>query len=264
MKEVQLGDLRVTYAATGNGPALVLLHGILGDHRGVRWQTEGLADDFSVFAWDAPGCGRSTDPPERWRMPEYADCLPEWLTVAGIDRPHVLGVSWGGSLALEFYRRHPKVPASLVLADAYAGWAGSLPPEVCAARVETCLRQSELPAAEFIPSWIPGLLTDAAPAHLVSEVEAMMSEFHPVGYRAIARSLETDLRDVLAEIRVPTLLLWGEHDQRAPLPIGEELNRSIPGSELVVVPGAGHLSNAEAPDAFNTQVRRFLRSVKRS
>ncbi len=77
----------------------------------VRWQTEGLADDVSVVAWDAPGCGSSTDPPESWRLPEYADCLAEWLTVAGIDRPHVLGVSWGGSLALELYRRHPRVRA---------------------------------------------------------------------------------------------------------------------------------------------------------
>ncbi len=105
------------------------------DSRSWRWQLHGLAGDFHVLAWDAPGCGRSSEPPETWRMPEYAGCVASWLATIGVDRPHVLGLSWGSSVALELYRRHPDVPTSLVLASAYAGWAGSLPADEVAARL---------------------------------------------------------------------------------------------------------------------------------
>ena len=83
-----------------------------------------------MVAWDAPGCGRSSDPPETFGMPEYADCLAAFIDALGLERPHVLGLSFGAVLALELYRRHPLVPRTLVLASAYAGWAGSLPAEV--------------------------------------------------------------------------------------------------------------------------------------
>ena len=261
MNEIRVGDMRIAYESVGAGPPVVLLHGILADSRLVRWQLDDLADAFSVFAWDAPGCGRSSDPAETWRMPDYADCLAEWITLLGIAQPHVLGVSWGGCLALELYRRHPSLVGSLILADSYAGWAGSLPPEVCAARLESCLRQSELSASAFIPGWMPGLLTDAAPDELRAEVTAVMSDFHPAGYRVAAHALaEADYLDTLAEVRVPTLLLWGEHDERAPISIGEDLHDRIRGSELVRIAGAGHLANAEASGRFNAEVRRFVRS----
>lgn len=61
-------------------------------------------------------------------MADYADCLAGWLEVVGVEQPHVLGLSWGSSVALELYRRHLQVPASLILASAYAGWAGSCLP----------------------------------------------------------------------------------------------------------------------------------------
>ena len=74
-------------------------------------------------------------------MPEYADCLAAWLQVVGAEQPHVLGLSWGSSVALELYRRHPEAPASLILASAYAGWAGSLPPEEVDAAWRACWRR---------------------------------------------------------------------------------------------------------------------------
>jgi len=90
-----------------------------------------------------------------------------------------------------------------------------------------------------------------------------MSEFHPAGWRAMALSMaEADLRDVLPHIDVPTLLLYGEADQRSPLSIANELHDSIPNSRLVVMPGVGHVSNVEAAERFNTEVRNFLRSVQ--
>jgi pimeloyl-ACP methyl ester carboxylesterase len=259
VQDVRVGDLRIAYATAGEGPPLVLLHGGWCDSRLWRRQLDGLGDEFALAAWDTPGCGASSDPPPDWRMPDYADCLAAWLDAAGIERPHVLGLSWGSALALEFYRRHPDVPSSLVLASAYAGWAGSLPPEEVAARLERAEAELERPPEEWAPAYLPGLLTDAAPPGLAEELLAMMHDIHPAGTRTMLHAMaRADLRDVLPHIDVPTLLLYGELDARSPLPVAEELQASIPGSQLVVLPDVGHLANAERPDQFNAAVRRFL------
>lgn len=261
MGEIEVAGLRIVFERAGEGPPLVLLHGILGDSRVWRRQLDELQDEFTVVAWDAPGCGRSSDPPDTFRLPQYADCLAGFVDALDLGRTHVLGLSLGGALALELYRRHPTVPMTLVLAAAYAGWAGSLPTEVAEQRLRQCLREAEMPPAHWVPGWIPGLLTESAPAELVDEVVAMMSEFHRSGYRAMAYGMaQADLRDVLPHIDVPTLLLWGDADRRSPLTVGEDLQAKIPGSRLVVLPGVGHLSNVEAADRFNAQVRCFLRS----
>jgi pimeloyl-ACP methyl ester carboxylesterase len=259
LQDVPVGDVRIAYTTAGEGPPLVLLHGGWSDSRAWRWQLEGLAGDFAVAAWDAPGCGRSSDPPAGWRMADYADCLAGWLEALAVERPHVLGLSWGGALALELYRRHPHVPASLVLAGAYAGWAGSLPPEEVAERLGRVRRELERPPAEWVGGYLPSLLTDAAPAGLGEEVETMMLDLHPDGTRTMLEAMaEADLRDVLPRIAVPTLLLYGELDRRSPLPVAEELHAAVPSSRLVVLEGAGHLANAERPEEFNEAVRAFL------
>src|SRR2546425_2513964 len=131
MGESEVGGLTIAYERAGEGPPLVLLHGFVGGSRGTwRRQIEGLSDTFTVVAWDAPGSGRSSDPPESFRMPDYADCLAGFVDALSLGRPHVAGLSFGGALALELYRRHRTIPRTLVLAGAYAGWTGSLPPDV--------------------------------------------------------------------------------------------------------------------------------------
>jgi pimeloyl-ACP methyl ester carboxylesterase len=260
--DIRVGDLRIGYAEAGEGPSLVLLHGGWSDSRVWRWQLEGLAADFAVAAWDAPGCGLSSDPPADWRMADYADCLAAWLEAVGSERPHVLGLSWGGTLALELYRRHPQVPASLVLAGAYAGWAGSLPPDVVAERLERVLREIELPPEQWVAGYLPGFFTEAAPAGLAEEIETMMCDLHPAGTRVMLQAMaEADLRDVLPRIAVPTLLLYGELDQRSPLHVAEDLHAAIPASRLVVLRDVGHLANAERPDEFNEAVRAFALGI---
>ena len=265
MRRVLVDALEIAYCDVGAGPQLVLLHGGMDDSRSWRWQIDGLTDEFRVLAWDAPGCGQSSEPPESWRMPDYAHCLKAWLDALGILRPNLLGLSWGSTIALELYRHYPEVPRSLVLASAYAGWAGSLPPEEVAARLKGVLGAADLSRDELLKGW-PGLLSPAASPELVEELASVWADnggrFHPAGYRAMAHSMaEADLRDVLPRIDIPTLLLYGALDQRAPLTIAEDLRARIPSAMLAVIPEAGHVSNAEAPDEFNAQVQEFLRSL---
>ena len=260
MHEAMVDGRRIAYTRVGLGPALVLLHGGLGDSRSWRPQLEACAAEHTVLAWDAPGCGRSSDPPATWRMPEYADCVAGWLGAIGVDRAHVLGLSWGSSLALELYRRHPGLPSSLVLASAYAGWAGSLPPGEVAERVALGLAWADLPGEEIAAAFLPTLLTPDAAPDAVEDVLAVLRDVRGAGtLPALLSMAEADLRDVLPTIRVPTLLLYGSEDVRSPLRVAHELHRAIPGSDLVVLPGVGHESNFEAPDAFTREVLQFLR-----
>lgn len=260
MPSVQLDDVSIAYERAGSGPPLVLLHGGLSDHREWRRQIDGLSDAFTVVAWDAPGCGGSSDPDPSFRMPDYADRLAAFIEALGLDPPYVLGLSWGSTLTLELYRRRPDLPRGLVLTAAYAGWAGSLPAEEVARRLETTLADLDALAPQaFVRTWVPSLFTPAAPVDVVEEYVNVMASFHAAGVPTMLRAMaESDLREVLPTIAVPTLLLYGELDQRSPLPVAEAMHAAIPDSTLIVLPEAGHMANLEAPDRFNAAVRSFL------
>lgn len=262
MDQLEVEGLRIAYERAGEGTPLVLLHGGPTNSREWRRQIEDLSDEFTVVAWDAPGAGRSSDPPETFRLPDYADCLAAFVDALGLERPHVAGLSFGGGLALELYRRHPTVPRTLVLASAYAGWGGSLPADVVEQRLQQALREAELPPEQVARAWMPTLLPESAPAEMVAELVSILSEFHPAGHRVWSRAFaEADLRDVLPRIDVPTLLLYGDKDVRSPLNVAQELHSNIPASKLVVIPGVGHMIDIEAAERFNDEVRNFLRSV---
>jgi len=260
--QVEVEGLRIAYRREGRGRPLLLLHGFFGDTRVWRRQFDDLSPDFDLIAWDAPGAGRSDDPPEAWRMPEYARCLGRFIEAIGVDRPNVLGLSFGSTLALELYRQRPDLPAALVLASAYAGWTGSLSPEMVRQRLQQTIADFDLPAEQVVAIYnVPGLLTENAPPELVDENAAIMRGFHPGGMKVITRSLaEADLRDMLQRIEAQTLLIYGDRDVRSPLSIAHDLHARIPGSKLAVLPGVGHLCNVEGADLFNAEVRAFLRN----
>ncbi|WP_244930692.1 alpha/beta hydrolase [Nocardioides sp. W7] len=257
------GGLRITHQRAGSGAALVLLHGGFGfDSRAWQPQFDDLTDEFTLVAWDAPGCGGSDDPPASFRMADYADCLVEFLTALGLHRPHVLGISFGGALALALFGRHPTLPGSLILTGAYAGWAGSLPADEVQRRLQRIGEDLTHPPADWLATYLTGMLTESAPEEMVGRMLALMSDIRPGPSLTMLRAMaESDLRDVLPTIDVPTLVLHGDLDSRAPLSIGRELHEQIPGSQLVVLPGVGHLSNVEAAGAFNREVRSFVRTA---
>jgi pimeloyl-ACP methyl ester carboxylesterase len=263
MDTVAAGDHRIAYERKGEGPPLVLLHGYVGDRRMWQPQIDELSDEFTVVAWDAPGYGGSSDPPESFRLADFADALAAFIDALGIERPHVAGMSFGGGLALELHRRHPSLPRTLVLASAYAGWAGSLPADVVQQRLQQALRLAELPPDRLVAELLPTMFTDSAPPDLVEQFAASMREFHPAGLRANARAFaEADLRDVLPRVAVPTLLLYGDRDVRAPKNVAHDLHAGLSGSKLVVIPGAGHVCNIDAPKRFNREIRAFLGSAE--
>ncbi|HEX6421989.1 MAG TPA: alpha/beta fold hydrolase [Acidimicrobiales bacterium] len=262
MDSVEVGGLRITYERAGSGPPLVLLHGYVSDGETTwRHQLDGLSDEYTVVAWDAPGAGGSSDPPDDFAMADYADCLAAFIDRLGLGRPHVAGLSFGGALAIGLHRRHPEVPRSLALVSAYAGWVGSLPADVAEQRLRQALVLADQPPEAFVDTLLPTMFSDGTPAETVEAFRAPMLAFHPAGFRAMSRASAEDLRDGLDRIAVPTLLVYGDRDVRAPRAVAEGLHAAIPGSTLVLLPDVGHVCNVEAPDRFNETIRRFLGSL---
>jgi pimeloyl-ACP methyl ester carboxylesterase len=261
LRFVEIDGFQIAYELAGEGPAVVLLHGFFGDHRVWRRQFE-LADAFTVVAWDGPGCGGSSTPPQNFRMRDYANALAKFLVVLGLDRPHLVGNSFGGTMALQLAALHPTMVRSVVASDTYAGWSGSFPAEFVEARLAQSLADLELPPEVVAAKWLPGFVTSSARADVGDELRGFIADFNPEGMRVMMRALaEADIRDDLPTIQVPVLLIWGEADVRSPLTVAEALHTALAGSRLAVLPGAGHLSQVEAADAFNAELRRFLASI---
>jgi pimeloyl-ACP methyl ester carboxylesterase len=258
---VDVGTHSIAYRQEGSGPPLLLLHGFLSDSRIWSRQLE-LADRFTVVAWDAPGAGSSTDPDPPFTITDWAASLSAFLDLLGIHDTHVVGLSWGGLLAQELWRTDRSRVRSLVLADTYAGWTGSFGAATAQQRLAWCIRDSSLPVATVVRDWAPELFSRSAPSDVIDEMSAIMSGYHPQGFRLMAEALAVaDTSELLARIDVPSLLLWGDDDRRSPMDVAEALLDSIPGAELHVIPDAGHVSNMEQPLAFNEHVARFCSSV---
>lgn len=170
------------------------------------------------------------------------------------------GLSWGGGLALELYRRHPEGCRTLILASAYAGWAGSLPGEVVEQRLRSMLRNSEMPPDQWAPALVETFFSKDPPPEIVREAVSIVSDLHPGATRVAMQAFaEADLGGVLSRVEVPTLLLCGE-DVRAPRSVWEALHSAIHGSKLALIPGVGHVIDIEAGERFNLEVRTFLRA----
>jgi pimeloyl-ACP methyl ester carboxylesterase len=257
---VDAGRLEIAFERVGQGPSLVLVHGAAEDGRIWQPQLASLADEFTVVAWDEPGAGRSSDVPPDFGLPDYAHCLAALIEALELGPAHVAGLSWGGTLVLELYRHHPELVATLVLVDTYAGWKGSLPEEEVQARVAGARDMLAAPDAEFDPT-LPGLFAGDPPAEFVPLLDDVAADVRPGSLRIqLSLIAEADQSDVLPQIAVPTLLIWGELDVRSPLSVARTFEESIPGAQLVVIPGCGHVSNLERPDRFNHAVRAFCRA----
>jgi pimeloyl-ACP methyl ester carboxylesterase len=259
VQSARVNGLDIGYRISGAGPPIVLVHGAGDDSRVWRPQLAGLADEFTIVAWDEPGAGRSADLPPDFGLAEYAACLVQLIESLELGPVHLVGLSWGGVVALQAYAERPSVVESLVLADTYAGWKGSLEEEELEARVAGVRRMLAAPPGEFDAS-LPGLFA-AAPSPALSSLMAELAagarrESLAAALTAIA---DADLRGLLPQVEVPTLLIWGEQDVRSPLTVAAQFAEAIAHAVLVVLPDCGHLSNLEQPERFNELLRQHCR-----
>lgn len=248
--------------AGSEGPLVLCLHGIGSSSASFTHQLAGLATVARVVAWDAPGYGKSADPEGPLGLDGFADAAAGLIRERG-GSAHVIGVSWGGVIALRLAARHPGLVDSLVVADSTRG-SGTSPENSAAMRG----RPAELEAsgaADFARARAPRLVSPDASAELLATVTGTMAgSVRLPGYGYAAESMAaTDLGPELPAIEAPALVLCGEHDRVTGVEESQAIAGALPRGAYVILAGAGHLANQEQPDAFNDWVRAHLRITAR-
>jgi len=248
----------VAWREAGSGDVVLFLHGI--GHSRIAWdrQLEDLSDRWRCVAWDLPGFGAS-EPLEAMTFPAIADAAVSLLDRLGVDSAHFVGLSFGGQQALHVAVGHPDRVRSLVLADTSPafGTNGMTREEWIDQRLEPL--RSGLTPADIAESVMAGVSGPDFSGPDFDLAVAAMGRLTPQGYEDAVRCLPThDVRDALATIDVPTLVVVGELDPATPPGVARLLADGIPDARLVELPGIGHLTPNEAPREFNRLVREFL------
>jgi pimeloyl-ACP methyl ester carboxylesterase len=227
---------------------LLLLHAFPVDAREWRPQLDAFRANVTIVAPNHPGFG-GTPVPEVMTMGLAADAAVRALDDAGLDRALVCGLSMGGYVALEVWRRAAERVAGFVFANTRAGADA---PEGAANRRALAGRLAT-EGKDFFADGPPGLLSDRAPDDVRAAVRAMIADQPAAAIAAASLGMaeRPDSTPDLPGIDVPTLVVTAELDTLIPPAVTSEMADAIPGAELAVIDGAGHLSNLERPDQFN-------------
>lgn len=266
----------ISYAEAGEGPVLLLIHGIAGYCENWRDVIEPLARHNTVIAPDLPGHGASQAGSGDYSIGALASGLRDLLLTLGHERATVVGHSLGGGIAMQLAYQYPEMVERLVLVS-----SGGLGPEV-----SPVLRAAALPGADLFISITAGAgrrvgsglgrgLTAIGlrPNADVAEVARGYASLEDPARRAAfldtlravvgtgGQRIDAADRLYLAEA-VPVLIVWGARDSIIPARHGEDAHRAIPGSRLEVFDDIGHLPQLEAPGRFIAVLERFLRETE--
>jgi 3-oxoadipate enol-lactonase len=245
----------------GSGELVVFLHGVGGHRQDWYGQLPAFADRYRAVTWDARGYGGSDDYPGPPTFPDFCRDLVRVLDHFGAASAHVVGLSMGGLIAQEFCALHPGRVRSLVLAGTSAGF----PTLFDDAWIEGFLRlrctplRNGLGMADIAPANAAGLLAGTADEQVRARALDSLLKLRPHTY---VKTLEVIARHRVsldyASVSVPVLVIVGNEDGIMPPRGSRHLARAIPGAQLVILDGAGHLVNLEQPAEFNRAILDFL------
>ena len=246
----------------GDGPAIVCLHGLLFDGGMWRNQLGPLAELGRVLAFDGPGHGKSEVPPI-FTLEEHADALADALAELGVDEAVLVGLSWGGMLAMRYALRHGKSTRALALLDTSA--EREVPLLRARFRAFATFHQYVgmpyfLYERDIAPRMFCRSTRTRAP-ELVRQTGHTLLGFDRAGVARAAMAVAVNRADVLASlaaISCPTLVLCGREDRSTPLAKSEHIAARIPGARLVVIEDAGHMTPLEQPAAVNEALLPFV------
>jgi 3-oxoadipate enol-lactonase len=254
-------DFSLSYIDSCDQLTLLLIHGYPLNSAMWEPQVEDLAGSARVIAPDLRGHGRSDITPPPYTIGMMADDCADLLDFLGIERPVVVGgLSMGGYVAFEFYRRYPERVAGLILASTRA-----LPdtPQAQAGRDQAIAKAQAEGVEAVAATLLPKLFAPenyAEDQELVEFVQDIMAETSLEGMIGALHAMRdrADSTPTLAEIEVPTLIIHGAEDQIVPVDEARAMKRAIRSAKLVVIPEAGHMVNLERIDEFNDAVLDFL------
>jgi pimeloyl-ACP methyl ester carboxylesterase len=242
--------LRRPAARPGSAPPVLILHGWGASIDAVGSIVAGLSDDLELVAIDFPGFGESDPPPVGWGVPDYADFVVKVLGRLGLARVSLVGHSFGGRVSIVLAQTRPDLVARVVI----TGGAGLKPKRKPSYYSKVAVAKAGRLVGAVGGS--PGKeLQDRMRRKVASTDWLEAGEAMRMTFRLV---IGEDLAPRLAQITRPTLLIWGEDDADTPLWMGQEMEREIPGSALITLPGAGHYAYAEKAGEFNVIASHFL------
>jgi 3-oxoadipate enol-lactonase len=252
-----LANGTVNAAQSGQGPALFLFHSLLSDRASFDAVVPPLSRSFRVMVPELPGFGQSQA--VSGGLPEVADRMAEAVRDgADGNEAIVLGNGYGGFVALQMAIRHPEIATRFILADcgaafpeegrqAFRNMAAASQARGLAAITDVAMRR--LFAPEFQQQH-PDLMRDRREAFLRTDGQV---------FRAACMALaELDLRPQLAQVKLPVLVLVGEHDEATPPPMSRELAALLPNARLKIIAGCAHVPQLQAPNIFLDAIADFL------
>ncbi|HZU07344.1 MAG TPA: alpha/beta fold hydrolase [Chloroflexota bacterium] len=255
---VPVDGIRLNYVSVGEGRPLVLAHSLGMDRTIWAAQERHFSPRYRVLTVDARGHGASDRPPGPYTVEQFGEDLYGLLRAVGVERAVIAGLSMGGMAAQALASAHPDAVEALILMDTTC-WYGENGPREWEERARLAEEKGLAALLDFqLQRWFTDR-TRAERKELIEHVTRVFLANDVAAYAASCRALgRMDLREALAKIRCPTLILVGEEDYATPPAMAEELHRRIAGSELVVLPGVRHLSALEAPEVVNQHIERFL------
>jgi pimeloyl-ACP methyl ester carboxylesterase len=249
---------------SGEGIPLVLLHAFPLSSAMWLAQREELADICRVITPDQRGFGGSPLDDDEPSLDAAADDVARLLDGKGLDKVVLGGLSMGGYVVMAFLRRHPGRVSGLVLADTRAGADAEAGREKRLAMAQTLTDDPE--SSVVVDQVLPTLLgpkTQSERPLVAGRTKGFEQSAPPaaVAWAQRAMAARPDSFDTLRAVDVPTLVIVGEEDGLTPVAESEAIAEAVAGSQLVVLPRAGHLSALEDPEGFNAAVREFLAKV---
>ena len=266
MPEEFINGYRMHYQVYGQGQPLVMIHGGLGGGEGsaafVEHHASVLSRRFRMIVYDRRAAGRSETPEDGYSIENYDRDLLGLLDHLGVAQAHILGSSAGGPIALRFALDHPEMTQTLLLINTMS----------YAQKGERAVRQQELDDLLAREASVGRLaaVERAVDARWPSRREGQPASFQRLvdinleRFEGIARTIQSyldigdSLESRLSGLRVPTLIVHGDADSRIPVKCGHQLQNSIPGSELYIVPGAEHGLLSNEPELLRNIIFQFL------
>lgn len=257
-------DAQIFYTVMGDGPPVVLLHPFPANHKAWLPAGELLAGRYRLILPDLRGHGQSGVGTGPATMEKHAADLLRLCDACGVGKAIFAGVSIGGYVLFEFWRRYRERVAGLILCDTRAGADSD---EARANRLKAADDVEKQGPVPFIDSMIPKLLGDTTRTtrlDLVERARKMMLEMSAPGIAAVQRGMAARPDSIadLKTINVRTLVMVGAEDTVTPLTEAELMHRQIAGSRLEVIPRAGHYAVFEQHEAAGKAIRGFLDGIK--
>jgi 3-oxoadipate enol-lactonase len=259
---VYINNSQLYYEVTGAGDPLVLLHAGVADSRMWDRQIEAFAAKYRVIRYDLRGFGKSEVPSRRFAQHEE---LAELLRYLHVTSAYLIGISYGGKVALDFTLAHPELVEKLVLvAPSVSGVEPSAEVLAFYEAEEKALEAENLAEATELNlrMWVDG--PERTPGEVDPEVRALVGEMQYHAFQTVfpEAAVELDLEPPanlrLGEVKAPVLVVVGDHDIQAKIDLAQRLKMELANAQLVVIPKVAHMVTMEKPAEFNQIVLDFL------